>query len=53
MPAVEDGLNQVVTVTIEYSDGTDAQVAMTKREAINLQDAVAANQKPGIKRVRW
>lgn len=53
MPAIEDGLNQIVTVTIEYADGTDAQVRMTKREAIKLQDAVAAKQKPGIKRVKW
>ncbi len=53
MPTIEDGINQVVTVTIEYEDGSIERLPMTKREAIALQDQVAARKKTGIKKVSW
>jgi hypothetical protein len=53
MPTIEDGVNQIVTVTIEYEDGTVEYVPMTKKQATELQDQVAARKKPGIKVVRW
>jgi hypothetical protein len=50
---IDGGLNQIVTVEIEYEDGTHERVAMTKRQAIELQDKVTSGKKPGIKRVSW
>lgn len=44
----EAGLNERVTVTITYADGTSDRVVMTRRQAIQLQDEVAAGKRSGI-----
>ena len=53
MQQIEDGLNQKVTVEIEYTDGRIERVVMSKREAIELQNLVAGGRKPGVRRVSW
>lgn len=53
MQSIEDGLNQKVTVEIEYTDGTIRRDWMTKKEAIKLQDDVLSGKKSGIRRVSW
>jgi hypothetical protein len=47
------GLNEKVQVTIRYADGRVSTRTMTKREACNLQDRVAAGQEPDIVSVSW
>lgn len=47
------GLNERVTVTIQYADGTIERVTMTRKKAIALQDEVIAGKKTSIKSVSW
>jgi hypothetical protein len=47
----ESGLNERVRVRIEYIDGSFEYITMTRREAYQLQDQVAAGNKPNIRSV--
>jgi hypothetical protein len=51
METTEAGLNEIVTVEIEYTDGSIGYASMTRREAYRLQNEVVGGKHPGIRRV--